>query len=661
MQRTYRTGAGQTLQLKVAAHARLGAGGQGQVFPASLNGTKVAVKLLPAVEAKRLEALQRLHDSCGTVATLPQELVYGASSGQGTSPCGYVMRYVDPQRSISAARLFNFEEIQRLQRYTWQDAVLAAWRLADSVAHLHRHGVVIGDLNPENVVFEQRPSLQGRTLWQATILDTDSFQLDAAGAGRHHCPVSRPPYTAPELIGSDLSRTWRQASADDFALAVIVYQLLLHDHPYDNAINTREPDLAVTSKIRRGLYPHAAVPPEGVQPSPWRPAPKQVSAALDQAFRRSFCAMPSLRPSAAEWVLLMRQLHGELVPCSSNRPHHHPREMPCLWCAVEQRLGPLCSFPGTSTGAANTARSQDPAAAAAQHDAIPPLLLAEVRAVLARGQQLQQTRSRLTDQLLQLEEPLQNLRSRCGDRSKLIDQADLEARLKSLRCRISRWLGHDQKRRQREHTLRDLQLLCTAIATDTVTTITDLEQQRQQLLKALADVRLDELGVLINGADPDRTAEALISQACHRRRQQWLSQQLSQIPIRSWQIQGFGSGRINLLESHGLIHGEHLRSHLDRLTALPGIGKGLQEKLRSHLASVIRGLEAQGDQRDADLDGITLVSATKLTQLNQLETQLKELGKQVRQLKRQQREFDRGLQQQLAERDRLLKAYGDLF
>ncbi|MEB3277072.1 MAG: hypothetical protein VKM92_08915, partial [Cyanobacteriota bacterium] len=582
MQRTYRTGSGQSLQLKLAAHARLGAGGQGQVFPATLNGDKVAVKLLPAVEASRLKALQRLHGSCGTVATLPQELVYGASSGRGTSPCGYVMRYVDPQRSISAARLFNFEEIQRLQRYTWQDAVLAAWRLADSVAHLHRHGVVIGDLNPENVVFEQRPGPQGRSRWQATILDTDSFQLQGDAGKRHHCPVSRPPYTAPELIGSDLSRTWRHTSADDFALAVIVYQLLLHDHPYDNAINRREPDLAVSSKIRRGLYPHAAVPPEGVQPSPWRPAPEQVSAALDQAFRRSFCAMPSLRPSAAEWVPLLQQLHGELVPCSGNRPHHHPTGMPCLWCAVERRLGPLCSFPGTSAGAASTARSRDPAAAE-QRDAIPPLLLAELRAVLARGQQLQQTRGRLTDQLLQLEEHLQSLRDRCGDRSKLIDQADLEARLQSLRCRISRWLGHDQKRTQREHTLRDLQVLCSAIATDTVTAVTDLEQQRQQLLRTLAGVRLDALAELIRGADPDRTAEALISQACDRRRQQWLRQQLSQIPIRSWQIQGFGSARINLLESHGLIHGEHLRGHLDRLTALPGIGKGLQEKLRSHL------------------------------------------------------------------------------
>jgi len=293
MQRALRTASGKTLQLKLAAQSRLGAGGQGQVFAATLAGERVAVKLVPAMDAQRLAALQALHGRCGAVATLPLELLAGDSPGSSSSAGqGYVMRYVDPQRSISAVRLFNFDEIQRLKRFTWQDAVLAAWRLAESVAHLHRHGVVIGDLNPENIVFEQRQDTTGRSRWQATILDTDSFQLQGADGRRHYCPVSRPAYTAPELVGANLASTWRQTSADDFALAVIVYQLLLHDHPYDNAINTREPDLAVSSKIRRGLYPHAAVPALGLQPSPWRPAPNLVSEALDQAFRRSFCAAP---------------------------------------------------------------------------------------------------------------------------------------------------------------------------------------------------------------------------------------------------------------------------------------------------------------------------------------------------------------------------------
>ncbi|NDG75923.1 MAG: hypothetical protein EBX49_11490, partial [Synechococcaceae bacterium WB8_1B_136] len=114
----------------------------------------------------------------------------------------------------------------------------------------------------------------------------------------------------------DLSRTWREVSSDHFALAVLVYQLLLHDHPYDNAINSAEPDLPIGDKIRRGLYPHAATVPAGLQASPARPAPQEVSAALAEAFQRSFGLEPQLRPTAAEWVLLLRQLHRQVVPCN---------------------------------------------------------------------------------------------------------------------------------------------------------------------------------------------------------------------------------------------------------------------------------------------------------------------------------------------------------
>ncbi|NDG76016.1 MAG: hypothetical protein EBX49_12005, partial [Synechococcaceae bacterium WB8_1B_136] len=185
--------------------------------------------------------------------------------------------------------------------------------LAEAVAALHTEGVVIGDLNPENVLFSQAATPAG---WRAVLLDSDSFQIRSADGQRFHCGVARPLYTAPELVGCDLSRTWRELSSDHFALAVLVYQLLLHDHPYDNAINTAEPDLPIVDKIRRGLYPHAASVPAGLQPSPARPAPQEVSTALAEAFQRSFGLEPQLRPTAAEWVLLLRQLHRQVVPCN---------------------------------------------------------------------------------------------------------------------------------------------------------------------------------------------------------------------------------------------------------------------------------------------------------------------------------------------------------
>jgi hypothetical protein len=68
--------------------------------------------------------------------------------------------------------------------------------------------------------------------------------------------------------------------------------------------------------------------------------------------------------------------------------------------------------------------------------------------------------------------------------------------------------------------------------------------------------------------------------------------QLSIESLRSWQIEGFGDARLRLLENHGLSNGYQLRTHINRLKDLPGIGTGLQQRLRSHLALVVRQLEA---------------------------------------------------------------------
>ena len=325
--RTFFTETGASVTVPSGTAARIGAGGQGQVFRSERHGEVLAIKLCRQLEEQRLIALQRLGSRCGPVATWPSQRLFHSLHGQRGDLAGYAMRCIESGRSVSAARLFNFEEIEALRRFTWRDAVLAGLRLAESVAQLHRHGVVIGDLNPENVLFEQQQVGPGEASdWRAVLLDCDSFQI-ASEEGRFFCPVSRPPYTAPELIGTDFNRIWREPSSDAFALAVILYQLLLHDHPYDNALLAEEPELAVTARIRRGLYPHAALPAPGLQPGPYRPAPAQISAEIDAAFRRSFSSLPGLRPTAAEWALLLRTLH-----CSSDHPARQANDRCCSGC-----------------------------------------------------------------------------------------------------------------------------------------------------------------------------------------------------------------------------------------------------------------------------------------------------------------------------------------
>ncbi len=621
MEQPFITDSGERLNLRLQSSARLGAGGQGQVFRASLGGSPVAVKLLRNVEVARLEALRQLPQACASYATLPQAVLHHWRGGSRAEAAGYVMPCIPPETSLSAARLFNFDELQRLRRFTWRDAVLAALLLAEAVAALHAKGVVIGDLNPENVIFSQAASPAG---WRAVLLDSDSFQIRGAQGQRFHCGVARPLYTAPELVGCDLSRTWREPSSDHFALAVLIYQLLLHDHPYDNAINTAEPDLPISDKIRRGLYPHATVVPTGLKPSPARPAPQEVSPALADAFQRSFGQEPQLRPTAAEWVLLLRQLHRQVVPCSRTPQHHHPKGKPCLWCAVEQRIGqPICRFPNTASPASAPA-----GASASDHwQKLEPALRDAFRCHHQRAAELLKRREAIAKHLRKSKQNLQTLVNHHGGSGHWLDQDLVQRRQTSLRRRLKRWFVESDGGYNRRKAAEQLQQQARINSDWVHEQVRLLRRQHKDLQRQLSALDLSGLLELTGSDDPAGIAESRLREATNQGHERWLREQLSREPLRSWQIEGFGDARLRLLESHGLCNGEQLRANIDRLRALPGIGGGLQQRLRHRLDQVVQRLEARANAAGIGAGRDDLLLLPELLALQNGEQQLQALGR----------------------------------
>jgi serine/threonine protein kinase len=621
MDQPFITSSGERFNVRLHPGARLGAGGQGQVFRASLGGTPVAVKLLRSVDLPRLEALRQLPPACARHATLPLAVVHHWRSGARAEAAGYVMPCIAPESSLSAARLFNFDELQRLRRFTWRDAVLAALLLAEAVAALHAEGVVIGDLNPENVLFSQEAAPAG---WRAVLLDSDSFQIRSADGQRFHCGVARPLYTAPELVGCDLSRTWREVSTDHFALAVLVYQLLLHDHPYDNAINSAEPDLPIGDKIRRGLYPHAATVPAGLRASPARPAPQEVSAALAEAFQRSFALEPQLRPTAAEWVLLLRQLHRQVVPCNRTPQHHHPKGQPCPWCAVERRIGQaICRFPNTASPAPATAATRT-----SNHWEKLDLSLRDAfRCHHQRAAELLKRREAMAEQLRVSNRELEALLTRNGGSGHWVDQAFVQRRQTSWRSRLSAWFGDAHAGESRRNAAEQLLQMAHTNSDLVHQQVRHLKRQHQDLQCQLSGLDLSPLLELTASDDPAGVAEPRLREAASQGRERWLREQLSHEPLRTWKIEGFGDARLKLLESHGLCNGDQLRAHIDRLQALPGIGAGLQKRLRTRLDQVVQRLEARASDAGIGPGSEDLVLLPELLALQNGEQQLQAISR----------------------------------
>ncbi|MFD0413813.1 hypothetical protein [Streptomyces sp. NPDC127108] len=218
--------------------------------------------------------------------------------------------------SVSARRAF-------LPLATWATALRAAVALARLLGELHVEGYVVGDLKPDNLWVGE----SGRV----GMADVDSWQFTD---GRELFPgrMRTPGYTAPERLGAATGKPPDTAS-DDFALAVLVHQLLLAGlhpfagHPADGG-DYRSYDDNVLHGRCRIVDRTSVLLPRSVPPADLLPR------RLAELFRRAFTDA-ARRPAATAWAeaLAAELAPGRLRVCALNPRHIHTVERPwCPWC-----------------------------------------------------------------------------------------------------------------------------------------------------------------------------------------------------------------------------------------------------------------------------------------------------------------------------------------
>jgi DNA-binding helix-hairpin-helix protein with protein kinase domain len=211
----------------------------------------------------------------------------------------------------------------------------AARNLAGVVTTLHQSGYVIGDLNESNVVVTPQVL--------ATLIDVDSFQVRVGGR-LYRCPGGRPEYTPPELQGVPVTAVDRQPEHDAFALAVLIFRLLMQGaHPFAGTCGeSGEPD-SIPARIAAGYWPYAWERPGPYLPSlhapPWSVLPPAVGELLRCCFEDAR-EDPSLRPGAARWRQALEEAENDLTTCPQNTQHRYPRGLDvCPWCLLARQQG----------------------------------------------------------------------------------------------------------------------------------------------------------------------------------------------------------------------------------------------------------------------------------------------------------------------------------
>lgn len=191
--------------------------------------------------------------------------------------------------------------------------VALAREVASIVAEVHHHelSMRLGDVSPANFLADRK----GRV----SVIDIDSAEIQSPGDGRIYlCPTRTSEYTAPELIGRDLSTMLRTEEHDLFGLAVLIYQLLADGwHPFA-VRHGRSVELRIVAGDCPQITGGAGRPPEA---PPFGGGPDfDIGDELRSLLERAFVAghaEPRLRPRAAEWnrpLLRYEKVLGRAVP-----------------------------------------------------------------------------------------------------------------------------------------------------------------------------------------------------------------------------------------------------------------------------------------------------------------------------------------------------------
>ena len=212
----------------------------------------------------------------------------------------------------------------------WHWLVRVARNLSATLNTLHGSGYIVGDLNESNVLADPRALV--------TFIDLDSIQV-RDGRTVYRCPVGKAEYTPPELAGKSFREVNRRPASDVFALAVLVFQLLMEgNHPFSGVWHGRGDPPGLERNIRSRRSAWLGSRQLGVPPA--APPARVLPPRLRRLFARSLLSPAFARPRVDDWQRELGRLEENLKTCRLNPLHTFSGHLPvCPWCERQQLLG----------------------------------------------------------------------------------------------------------------------------------------------------------------------------------------------------------------------------------------------------------------------------------------------------------------------------------
>lgn len=276
------------------------------------------------------------------IVAWPQDVLFNAN-GEFQ---GFVMPKVENMKSLIWATRPSDRDVLWPQGYRWSYSLAIAYNLSLTVEQLHKAGIVVGDMNTNNILIDAAGNV--------TMIDTDSFNILAPNGCEYKCIVGVPEVLPAELQGKNLANPSSQFNekTDCFSLAIHIFSMLCNNcHPFGclnlNNAHGSSSNSKIMDNIVKGFCPYVngllnQVVDDALDMNVF---PDELRILFDRAFH--YDASTALkqstiakRPTAKEWRVALGNLYSAGVNvCIVNNLHEYPIKYhgSCPWCAIEKR------------------------------------------------------------------------------------------------------------------------------------------------------------------------------------------------------------------------------------------------------------------------------------------------------------------------------------
>ena len=335
---------------------KLGEGGEGAVYRLENHPELVAKIYHPSSRTDEVIEKLRVMIAYPPTTEDPQtgHLFVAWPSSLVYDPAGEVIGFLMPKVEKTDS-LFEYytPKLRRLHapRIHYRNLYSVAKSLAAALDGLHGRGYVAGDINESNAYITENE--------QVTLIDSDSFQVtdhQTMPPTIYRCLVGKPEYTPPELQGVSFADVDRNVQHDRFALAVVIYQLLMEGaHPFRGRYTGASEPPKVEANILQGNFLYSAARSVPLRPHraavPWQSLPERIRELFRRCFEQGHLN-PQRRPQPREWVDALDKAIASLKQCPVNQSHWYFDNgtsasiniNACTWCARHRMFG-VDSFP----------------------------------------------------------------------------------------------------------------------------------------------------------------------------------------------------------------------------------------------------------------------------------------------------------------------------